>query len=41
MTISKGSPYGEPGAPLAEDGAVVGSDAEARRLLEDCRRRGG
>lgn len=40
MTISKGSPYGEPGVPLPEGGAVVASDAEARRLLEDCRRRG-
>lgn len=40
MTISKGSPYGEPGASLPDDGVVVGSDAEARMVLEACRREG-
>lgn len=40
MTISKGSPYGEPGVPLPDDGIVVGTDSEARRLLETCRRAG-
>ena len=37
MTIEKGSPYGSPGQ-LPADGVVVGSDAEARRVLEDARR---
>ncbi|HVM10678.1 MAG TPA: hypothetical protein VM345_19615 [Acidimicrobiales bacterium] len=40
MTIKKGSPYGEPGVPLPDDGVVVRSDAEARRVLEECRRDG-
>ncbi|MDQ1439619.1 MAG: hypothetical protein QOK43_3248 [Acidimicrobiaceae bacterium] len=38
--ISKGSSYGEPGRPLPADGVVVGSDAEARRVLETARRQG-
>lgn len=40
MTISKGVPYGETGRPLPADGVVVGSDAEARRVLEAARREG-
>lgn len=40
MTISKGSSYGEPGVALPDDGVVVRSDAEARAVLEDSRRRG-
>ena len=40
MTIEKGSPYGEPGVPLPEDGAVARSDAEARAIVEACRRDG-
>lgn len=40
MTISKGSPYGSPGVPLPDDGVVVGSDHEARAVLEDARRAG-
>jgi hypothetical protein len=37
--IEKGSAYGRPG-PLPDDGVVVGSDGEARRVLEDARRHG-
>ena len=40
MTISKGAPYGETGRPLPPDGAVVGSDAQARHVLEAARREG-
>ncbi len=39
MPISKGSPYGQPGA-LPDDGVVVRSDAEARAVVEDARRVG-
>jgi hypothetical protein len=38
--ISKGSSYGEPGRPLPDGGVVVGSDGEARRVLESARREG-
>ena len=39
MTIKRGSPYGTPGSP--PPGAVmVGSDAEARQVLEAARRQG-
>ena len=38
MPIAKGEPWGEPG-PLPEDGVVVGSDAAARAVLEEARRR--
>ncbi len=37
MPIAKGTPYGAPG-PFPVDGVVVGSDAEARRVVEDARR---
>jgi hypothetical protein len=37
MTISKGAPWGSPGA-LPEDGIVVASDAEARAIIEEARR---
>lgn len=40
MTISKGSSYGETGRPLPAGGVVVGSDAEARRVLDAARREG-
>jgi len=40
VTISKGSPYGTPGTPLPENGVIVRSDAEARAVLEACRRDG-
>ncbi len=40
MTIRKGEPWGEPGA-LPSDGALVRTDAEARRLVEEARGRGG
>jgi hypothetical protein len=40
VTISKGSPYGEPGASLPEDGVPCATDAEARRALEAARREG-
>lgn len=39
MTISKGTPWGEAG-PLAPDGLLVRSDAEARRIVEQRRRAG-
>ena len=39
MTIEKGRPWGWPAA-LPEDGVVVRSDAEARRLVEAARRGG-
>lgn len=39
MTIEKGAPYGAPGT-LPDDGVVVGSDGEARRVLESARRDG-
>lgn len=38
MTIEKGQAWGSAG-PLADDGRVVASDAEARALVEDHRRR--
>lgn len=37
MTVGKGLPWGQAG-PLPEDGVVVGSDAEARAVLEAARR---
>jgi hypothetical protein len=37
MTIRKGEPWGEP-APLPDDGVVVSSDLEARRVLTAARR---
>lgn len=40
MTIEKGRPWGEPG-PLAADGVVVRTDAEARAAVEAARRAGG
>lgn len=40
MTIQKGQPWGEPGS-LPSDGVVVGSDAEARAVIERARREGG
>jgi YegS C-terminal NAD kinase beta sandwich-like domain len=39
MTVRKGKGWGEPGT-LAEDGVVVHSDAEARRIVERARRSG-
>ena len=39
MTIRKGEAWGEPGT-LADDGVVVHSDAEARRVVERARRAG-
>jgi hypothetical protein len=39
VTIEKGRPWGAPG-PLADDGVVVRSDAEARRLVTEARRTG-
>jgi hypothetical protein len=35
--IEKGSPYGRPDTPLPQGGVVVGSDAEAREVLEEAR----
>lgn len=40
MTIEKGRSWGEPG-PLAADGVVVRTDAEARAAVEAARRAGG
>ncbi len=37
MPIAKGGPYGAPG-PFPGDGVVVGSDAEARKVVEAARR---
>jgi hypothetical protein len=37
MTVRKGAPWGAPGA-LPDDGVVVHSDAEARRVLTEARR---
>lgn len=37
MPIAKGQPWGEP-APFPEDGVVVGSDGEARAVVEEARR---
>jgi len=37
VTISKGSPYGEPGAALPEGGVRCATDAEARSALEAAR----
>jgi YegS C-terminal NAD kinase beta sandwich-like domain len=39
VTVRKGEGWGEPGT-LAEDGVVVRSDAEARRVVERARRAG-
>jgi diacylglycerol kinase family enzyme len=39
VTIEKGLPWGVPG-PLPAEGVVVGSDAEARAVVEDARRTG-
>ena len=39
MTIEKGAPWGEAG-PLGAGGVVVASDTEARRAVDDARRRG-
>jgi diacylglycerol kinase family enzyme len=39
MTVRKGQGWGEPGT-LADDGVVVHSDAEARRIVERARRSG-
>ena len=39
MTIEKGKPWGSPG-PLPPDGVVVRTDAEARAVVGDARRRG-
>jgi hypothetical protein len=39
LTVRKGEGWGEPGQ-LAEDGIVVHSDAEARRVVERARRAG-
>jgi hypothetical protein len=36
MTVRKGDPWGAPG-PLPDDGVVVRSDAEARRVLTEAR----
>ena len=40
MTISKGSPYGEPGVTLPGDGVRCATDADARRAVEAARREG-
>lgn len=39
MTVRKGQPWGEPGG-LPDDGVVVASDAEARRVVTEARRAG-
>ena len=39
MTVAKGQAWGRPG-PLAPDGVVVASDAEARAVVERARREG-
>ena len=39
MTIEKGTAWGDPG-PLPDDGVVVRSDADARRVVEAARRAG-
>ena len=39
MPIAKGQPWGSPGEPLPDDAVLVRSDAEARAVLEDARRR--
>src|SRR5437868_11707725 len=39
MPIAKGAPWGEAGS-LPDDGVVVRSDAEARRVAEEARRAG-
>jgi hypothetical protein len=39
VTIERGKPWGEPG-PLPATGVTVRSDAEARRVVTDARRRG-
>jgi hypothetical protein len=39
MVVEKGQAWGTPG-PLPEDGVVVRSDAEARAIVERCRRAG-
>ena len=39
MPVEKGRPWGWPAA-LPADGVMVGSDAEARAIVEDARRAG-
>jgi len=39
MVVERGAAWGTPGA-LPEDGVIVGSDAEARAVVERCRRAG-
>ena len=39
MNVERGAPWGAPGR-LPDDGVVVGSDAEARHLVEQARRAG-
>jgi putative lipid kinase YegS-like protein len=39
VTIAKGQPWGSPGS-LPEDGVIVGSDREARAVVEHARRAG-
>lgn len=40
MPIRKGEPWGVVGRPLPANGVLVGSDAEARRVVTDARRGG-
>src|SRR5688500_5799705 len=40
VTIEKGSPYGEPGVALPDDGVVAQSDADVRSIVEACRQQG-